>query len=72
MDKNIFQTVQGQHTDQAEASRIFDRQIREAVRQLMQYKEGRVFLRWLGMGQSAHSILQRILDYEEEKHVSKP
>ncbi len=69
MQENIFSTVQGQQENaQQEAQRNFDRHMREAVRGLMARKEGRVFLRWLGAGQSAQSILQLIMAYEEEKH----
>ncbi len=72
MTTNVFHSVQGQHQEQQDATRIFDNHIREAVRQLMHRKEGRVFLRWLGMGQSAQNILQLILDYEEEKCRKMP
>ncbi len=71
MQENIFTAVQGKHeaTQQhEEARRLFDRHMREAVRGLMAHKEGRTFLRWLGAGQSAQSILQLIMDYEEEKY----
>ncbi len=73
MQENIFQTlqgqaVQGQDIQSIEARRSFDKDIREAMRVLMGRKEGRVFIRWLGAGQSAHSILQLIMAYEEEKH----
>ncbi len=71
MQENIFTAVQAKQGDVQEglqARRAFDRHVREAVRMLMARKEGRVFMRWLGAGQSAHSILQCIMDYEEEKH----
>ncbi len=71
MQENIFSAVQPKpvHAEEAmKARRAFDRHMREAVRLLMARKEGRVFVRWLGAGQSAQSILQLIMDYEEEKH----
>ncbi len=69
MEGNIFNTIQKNNTAHNGAVQDFDRHMRNAVRLLMQQKEGRTFLRWLGMGQSAQSILQLIMDYEEEKHV---
>ncbi len=70
--ESIFDSIVGNGNyakDKEEAQRVFDRQLREAVRLLMQCKEGRVFLRWLGRGTSPQSILQLILDHEEERHV---
>ncbi len=69
MQENIFNTMQGHKQEHQKAVHNFDRQMKEAVRLLMQRKEGRTFLRWLGMGQTAQSILQLIMDYEEEKNV---
>ncbi len=68
MQENIFTSVQARAEPNLEMSRAFDRDMREVMHLLMTRKEGRVFLRWLGAGQSAHSILQLIMAYEEEKH----
>ncbi len=68
MEENIFQAVQAKPEHYEENKRAFEKNMREAVRGLMASREGRVFLRWLGAGQSAHSILQLIMAYEEEKH----
>ncbi len=68
MQENIFTSVQAKAEPSNEASRAFDRDMREVMRLLMARREGRTFLRWLGAGQSAHSILQLIMAYEEEKH----
>ncbi len=69
MENNIFNSMQEKNQQHQKAVQNFDRHMKEAVRLLMQKKEGRTFLRWLGMGQSAQSILQLIMDYEEEKNV---
>ncbi len=72
MGESIFDSIVGNGSyakEKEDAQRLFDFQLREAVRLLMTCKEGRVFLRWLGRGASAQSILQLILDHEEEKHV---
>ncbi len=69
MQDNIFKSISGNDHGQEQARQSFNRHMREAVRQLMQRKEGRIFLRWLGTGPSAQSILQLIMDYEEEKNV---
>ncbi len=66
---DIFNTMQEDKSKHKQAVQNFDRHMKEAVRLLMQRKEGRTFLRWLGMGQSAQSILQLIMDYQEENHV---
>ncbi len=68
MQENIFQAVQAKSEHGEESRRAFDKDMRLAVRELMARREGRAFLRWLGAGQSAHSILQLIMAYEEEKH----
>ncbi len=68
MQDNIFHAVQAKQEHCEENRRAFDGHMRKAVRELMASREGRVFLRWLGAGQSAHSILQLIMAYEEEKH----
>ncbi len=69
MENNIFNSISGIASEHQEARQSFNRHMQEAVRLLMQCKEGRTFLRWLGTGQSAQSILQLIMDYAEEKHV---
>ncbi len=70
MQENIFHAVQGRPEQGEEMRRAFDKNIALAVRTLMASREGRMFLRWLGAGQSAHSILQLIMAYEEERHGS--
>ncbi len=67
MQDNIFNSICGHDQEHEEAKQHFNRHMREAIRLLMQCREGRTFLRWLGSGQSAQSILQLIMDYEEEK-----
>ncbi len=69
MQSDIFNSIHGNKCEHKEATQAFNRHMREAIRMLMQRKEGRAFLRWLGLGQSAQNILQLIMDYEEEKHV---
>ncbi len=69
MEDNIFTSISGHGHKHEQARQSFKRHMQEAVRQLMQRKEGRIFLRWLGTGPSAQSILQLIMDYEEEKNV---
>ncbi len=72
MGSNIFDSILGNQEsvhEKEEERRSFDMSMRRAVSWLMQCKEGRVFLRWLGRGASPQAILQLILDYEEEKYV---
>ncbi len=70
MASAIFDTLNGEHKDHERRAQSFDRDMKKAVRLLMERKEGRVFLRWLGYGQSSMQILQLLMDYEEEKYVS--
>ncbi len=68
MQEDVFNTLHHKDHEVQKAQKSFDRALREAVRLLMVRREGRLFLRWLGTGQSAQSILQLIMEYEEEKH----
>lgn len=66
--KDVFEALNAGE-DRAEAARRFNEHITESVRLLMARREGRVFLRWLGEGQSAQTILNLIMDYEEGNHA---
>ncbi len=70
MQENIFESMHSKTLATQKAQKSFDRSMREAMRMLMGNQEGRMFLRWLGSGQNAQSILQLIMDYEEERHGS--
>lgn len=57
---------QAGHTQEADR---FDRDMREAVRLLMQRREGRVFINWLIQGQDSRNIMRRVMEYMEALHV---
>ena len=66
---SVFDDIIAPGADREEAARRFGEHITESVRLLMTRREGRVFLRWLGEGQSAQTILNLIMDYEEGNHA---
>lgn len=65
---NIFDEIHAS-ADHEQAAKRQAEHIKESIRLLMTRREGRTFLRWLGEGQNAHTILGLIMDYEEGTHV---
>lgn len=66
---NIFDEIHASSADHEQAAKRQAEHIRESVRLLMARREGRAFLRWLGEGQNALTILNLIMDHEEGNYV---